>query len=368
MSDALKLSSFTPRIRDESRVGQLPTVGEKSVPCKVVPPELRAVALPIGRSVQLQSEDSSTLSKLIGRLRFRQLALLVALDDHRNLHRAANAVHLAQPTASKSVHDLESLFRSPLFDRMPTGMHPTEFGSVVCAFARRTVGELKRVATASDNRYCRSDKPLIIGITADLPMDRVAEAMAEIRRIWPRLAMKVICDSNDRLVDQMVEGEMELAVGYPTHCVRQEMIDYQLSGREAFCIVARQDHPLAREPSIDVYDLHRAAWILPSQNSFARHLIDRLLQRAEASSPANVLELNSVDMAIQMLLRSDLVGLLPECVATRHLLDGRLARLPIAVDNLFVEFGILTRRGEPLSPAALQLCQMLRRPNEAGIA
>ena len=34
------------------------------------------------------------LSRLVGRMRFSEFALLVALNDHRNLHRAARAVHL----------------------------------------------------------------------------------------------------------------------------------------------------------------------------------------------------------------------------------------------------------------------------------
>src|SRR5882762_6098502 len=81
--------------------------------------------------VRLPGNARFSICKLVGRLRFRHLSLLVALDEHRNLHRAAKAVHLAQPSASKLVHDLELLFGSSLFDRSPTGMQPTALGAVV---------------------------------------------------------------------------------------------------------------------------------------------------------------------------------------------------------------------------------------------
>src|ERR1700745_2424941 len=71
----------------------------------------------------------SMLSHLVGRLRYRQLALLVALGEHCNLHRAAEAVHMAQPSATKVVRELGRLFGFPLFERLPRGMHPTPLGA-----------------------------------------------------------------------------------------------------------------------------------------------------------------------------------------------------------------------------------------------
>src|SRR5271154_6360635 len=85
-----------------------------------------------------------SFTHLVGRLRFRHLALLAALDEHRNLRRAADAVHLAQPSATKLVHDLEVVFGFPLFERLPRGMQPTELGVEVLAFAHRMLVDLER--------------------------------------------------------------------------------------------------------------------------------------------------------------------------------------------------------------------------------
>src|SRR5687768_7550210 len=90
--------------------------------------------------------------QLLGRLRFKHLALLAALDDHRNLHRAAEAVHLAQPSATKMIHDLELIFGFSLFERLPRGMQPTELGAEVVAFANRMVVDLDRFAHDLDNK------------------------------------------------------------------------------------------------------------------------------------------------------------------------------------------------------------------------
>jgi len=60
--------------------------------------------------------------QLTRRLRFKQLALLVALDDHRNLHRADEAIHLTQPSATKLLRDVETICGFELFERLPRGM------------------------------------------------------------------------------------------------------------------------------------------------------------------------------------------------------------------------------------------------------
>jgi molybdenum-dependent DNA-binding transcriptional regulator ModE len=51
----------------------------------------------------------STLDVLMGRLRMKQLQLLIALDDHKSLHKASSAMSMTQSAASKALAELESM-------------------------------------------------------------------------------------------------------------------------------------------------------------------------------------------------------------------------------------------------------------------
>src|SRR6187399_1606311 len=51
---------------------------------------------------------------LLGRLRARHLALVVALDTHRSLRKAAAEIALTQPAATKLLHDLEDALGATL--------------------------------------------------------------------------------------------------------------------------------------------------------------------------------------------------------------------------------------------------------------
>lgn len=61
---------------------------------------------------------------LVNRLKFKHLALLVALDDARNLHQAAETINVAQPSASRMLSDIEEAFGFLLFERNARGMQP----------------------------------------------------------------------------------------------------------------------------------------------------------------------------------------------------------------------------------------------------
>ena len=48
---------------------------------------------------------------IAARLRLKQLRLLIALDDHGSLHRAADEMALTQPGATKSLREIEATLR-----------------------------------------------------------------------------------------------------------------------------------------------------------------------------------------------------------------------------------------------------------------
>jgi DNA-binding transcriptional LysR family regulator len=312
------------------------------------------------RRPPLLARDSSSVSKLLGRLRFKQLALLVALDEHRNLHRAANDVHLAQPSASKLVHDLESLFDAPLFERLPTGMQPTELGAVALAFACRALGDLKRVAADVDHRRASREAHLIIGTATDVLPDVVENATAAIKRRRPTLFVQFLSAASDEIINPLIEGRLDVVLGYLHGYSRHANVDYEVIGSEALCMVARLDHPLCRELPLSLCALNSASWILHPHTNSRPHVLAWSFLCAGLKPPANVVESSSLTMTLNMVLKNDAITILPECAVRAYLQSGQLIRLPVAVDLNSMEFGMLIRSGQPLCPTTAEFRELLR--------
>jgi DNA-binding transcriptional LysR family regulator len=303
----------------------------------------------------------SSLSHLIGRLRFRHLSLLVALGQHRNLHRAARAVHLAQPSATKLIHDLEQLFGIPLFERLPRGMQPTDLGAEVLAFAQRALVELQRFSEDLDRKRTGGYGQLIIGAIMGAAPDVVARATAEVKQERPLLAIRLMGETSDEIIAFLLQGKIDLAVGRFSNPLQHNLIDYEDLGNEELCIVARAEHPLAGQKRLQLSMLADTAWILQPLTSPARQIIEQEFGQLGMKTPADLVECTSIFATLQLLQKSDAVAMLPESVVRDHLKARLLTQLPIVVGKSLPGFGILTRRGEALSPTATDFIRALRK-------
>jgi DNA-binding transcriptional LysR family regulator len=310
--------------------------------------------------IEFSPRKDRSFPKLIGRLRFKHLSLLVALDEHRNLHRAANAAHMAQPNASKLIHDLELILGFPLFDRLPTGMRPTALGIPILDFARHTLHSLRRVGNEVDERKAGRDKHLIIGTTMEVASDVIAQAMSAIKIARPSLCVKFVGDNNEEIIDRVRQGKSELAVGQFGDIPDDDDIVYEAIGREPLCIVARKHHPLCRESRVNISALERACWILPPLSSSISQIVEQAFTQSGMNPPKDVVESHSSSATLTLLFGSEAVALLPESAVSSYVRANMLVKLPIW--NISpIEFGILWRGGEPLGAAAADFSRLLKR-------
>jgi len=303
----------------------------------------------------------SSLSHLIGRLRFRHLSLLVALGEHRNLHRAAKAVHLAQPSATKLIHDLEELFGVPLFERLPRGMEPSALGADVLVFARRSLVELQRFSEDLERKRTGGYGQLMIGAIMGAAPDVVARAMAEVKKERPLLAIRLMGETSDEIVALLLEGKIDLAVGRFSNPLQHNLVDYEDLGNEELCIVARTGHPLAAQKRLQLSMLAETPWILQPLTSPARQIIEQEFGQLGMKTPTDLVECTSIFATLQLLQKSDAVAMLPESVVRDHLKAELLRQLPLTVGKSLPGFGILTRRGEPITSMAADFIQALRK-------
>ncbi len=88
--------------------------------------------------------------QLRGRIKMRYLLLLVAIDDFRSVHKAAEAMHITQPAATKLLGGLEQLVGVRLFIRSARGLTPNHYGESLIRHARSVVASIDVAWTELD--------------------------------------------------------------------------------------------------------------------------------------------------------------------------------------------------------------------------
>ncbi|SAK92717.1 LysR family transcriptional regulator [Caballeronia fortuita] len=315
----------------------------------------------VSHSVSPSFSPSLSPIALVNRLKFKHLALLVALDDARNLHQAADTINVAQPSASRMLADIEEAFGFLLFERNARGMQPTPLGTAALAYARRSLADLTRFADDLDAKRRGGHGQLTVGAIMGAAPDVLAMAVTELKSERPLLNVRILGETSDQVVQLLHRREVDLALGRLTTPLQHNDFDFEPLAREAMRLVVRAGHPLAGNSEVTLEMLVGWPWILQPITSPARGLFEEELARAGLTTPADIVECASIFATLQLLQNSEAVAMLPESVVRDYLRAQLLIELPIEIGKSLSGFGLLRRKFETLSEPAEYFIALLRK-------
>lgn len=192
---------------------------------------------------------------LDGRLKFRHLILLIAVYEHGSVVRAAESLHLTQPAATRTLHELEALADLPLFVRVPRGMRPTVYGEALTEHARAVVAEIRRAGDHLTGLRQGLDGTVTVGTLLAGANVLLPRAVAGLKRERPRLTVVVREGTPDVLHPALLAGELDVIVGRvgstPTEGdgLRQRKLY-----REPIRLAVRSGHPLLDTADVTLAD------------------------------------------------------------------------------------------------------------------
>ena len=297
---------------------------------------------------------------LKARLKTRQLLLLIALDDHRNIHRAAEELHMTQPAASKQIKDLEEMLDVRLFDRLPRGMEPTMFGETMIRHARMALTSL---ALAHDDIVALKAGlagQVEVGVIMTPAMALLPKAIARVKEQAPMLRIGAHMEASNVLLDRLQRGTLDFMIGRILEKENSAGLIYEELTEEPACAVVRVGHPLLEAKQLELKDICTRAWILPPHGSILRHRFDMMFRRAGLAIPVNVVDTTALLLITALLQQTDALHVMPLEVAKYYASLRVLSILPIELPCKMDAFGIIRQQDHLLSPGADLLLKAVR--------
>jgi DNA-binding transcriptional LysR family regulator len=297
---------------------------------------------------------------LRARLKTRQLLLLIALDDERNIHRAANELNMTQPAASKQLKDLEDTLGVILFDRLPRGMRPTIYGEAMIRHSRMALTSLSKAHEDIVALKSGLSGQVDVGVILSPGLSLIPPAIASVKQHSPMLRIGVEVESSNILMARLLHGELDFLVGRILDEGSSHDLSYEELSDEPVCAVARVGHPLQSATSLSLSDLTDSPWIMAPKGSILRSRCEQMFRNSGLTPPTNVVDTTAILVITRLLQQTDFVYAMPTEVA-RYYAEARLLDiLPIELPCKMDGFGIITRRDQLLSPGALILQQAIR--------
>ncbi|WP_027801433.1 LysR family transcriptional regulator [Paraburkholderia dilworthii] len=304
----------------------------------------------------------NTLNVLLGKLRMKQLQLLIALDDQKSLHKAAGVMSMTQSAASKALQELESMFEAPLFERSKSGMIPNQLGHCVIRYARLVATDL--AALCQDVAEIRSGRGgrLAIGAIMGAIPDCVIPAINQLHAGQPNLSIEVVEDTSARMLTQLDDGRLDLVVGRAAVAADPSKYQYRPLADEPLSVVVGYGHPPLRRKEVTLADLADHRWVMYPSHMPLHALLEREMDLAGLTMPDNPISTASTFVTVALLQNTaDLVSLLPTAIAEMFVRQKMLRLVPVKLKSPSQTFGVVTRKGGVLSPPAGQFVELLRQ-------
>lgn len=300
------------------------------------------------------------------RLKPRQLMLVSAIAEEGNIHRAAQALNVSQPAASKLLKDLEDGLAVQLFERLPRGMRPTWYGETLVRHARIALASLREAGQDIDAiREGRLGEVRVGAITGPA-LSLLPVALATVSREQPDLRVQLQVESSDVLIESLAQGKLDIMVGRLFERHDKSALHYEKVGDEPVCAVARPDHPLLDARELTLARLQESQWIVPPRGSVLRHRFELMFGGAGLDAPRHIIETTALLFITRMLQGSDFLAVVPTDVGRYYAESGMVAILPIELSCSMDAYGLITRKDWLLSPAAQVVLQALRAAAAAG--
>lgn len=273
---------------------------------------------------------------LDGRLKFRHLLLFVAIADHGSLIKASEQLHITQPALSRALKELEVMLDVRLFDRVPTGVVPTEAGRIFLKHARTILGDVRNAAVELENFTGARMGTVRVGTHMAGANMLLPRAVGQLKQERPNLTIVVREGTPDVLESSLYGGDLDLVVGRLTSVTQQGLSQVPLY-REPIVLAVRRGHPALDLASPDLADLVRFSWILPLEQTSLRSELEQVFTSQDLPQPTNRIECTSMMTLRALLQEGDLIAALPMLVVQE---DVNLAILPIDLPSLRRPVGV----------------------------
>lgn len=309
-------------------------------------------------------DQRDTTPQLLNRLRMRQVALMLAIEERRTLRAAATHLGLTQPAATKMLHELESALGQTLFERVGRGLQLNPAGARVTGYFRSIRGSMEALNRELGELKLGSAGKFSVGSIMAASPGRLTNALLGLKEKYPLLSLEIAVDTSDKLHAQLLEGVLEVVIG---RLVEHPGVDctFRAIEDEALAIVVGNDHPLARKRKVELEQLLDYPWVLQPAGSPMRSLIDREFRDHHAVLPKGLVETGSILTTINLIRRSNLIAVIPAAVAESDAKHGMLHIVPYRFRQTLEAYGSLVRSDRPLSMPALEFLELLHAKDSA---
>ncbi|MGW5868475.1 LysR family transcriptional regulator [Streptomyces sp. NPDC055239] len=289
-------------------------------------------------------------------MQFQQLLYFVAVAETRHFTRAAEQVHVSQPSLSQQVRALEKELGAELFSRARGNIALTDAGEALLPLARRILADADTARIEVQELAQLRRGRIRLGATPSVCTGLLPDVLRAFHDRHPGIQLLLEESGSHDLVRELARGALDLAVVVlPLPSPSPALTTVELL-REDLVVVSSPDAPKFVGRTVRVADLQRERLVMFRHGYDLRELTVAAC-RAEGFEPEFAVEGGEMDAVLGFVQAGLGVAVVPRMVAERA---GRGLRMtPLARPTLHRTIALAHRSDVAPPRAARELQRML---------
>lgn len=286
-------------------------------------------------------------------MELRQLQYVIQIAAEKNFSRAAEKLHIAQPSLSQQLSKLEKEIGVMLFQRNTNSVELTHAGTIFVEKAQKVLDLINQIHIEMDDISQMRKGKLVVGSLPITGSHILPLVLPVFQEKYPEIEIVLIEDSSANLEVLTTKGQADISLlSIP---LQEPSLIYETVINEAIRLAAPPQHSLAsayrenNEP-IHIEALKDEPFVILKKGQGFREITLDLCKEA-GFSPNIVFESSNIE-TIQSLVAAGMgIALVPEMVTRTQWSDFAPAYLPLAQSPTRT-LVIAYRKGRYLSKAA----------------
>jgi LysR family transcriptional regulator, transcription activator of glutamate synthase operon len=301
-------------------------------------------------------------------MEMHQLTYFESVSRHLHFTRAAQELHVAQPSVSQQIRKLEHELGAPLFNRMKRHVTLTEAGKTFLPHARAVLQRLEEARLEVQELSGLRKGTLAVGAPPSVGTHLLPRALAKFSARHPGITLSFREAGSRTLVSLLEEGELDLAVVIQP--VRHPVLDTQPLIEEELLLAVPKSHHLASsgtaEKRVRLAQLSQEPFVLLREGAY--DLRDQTLAacRRAGFEPHVALDGGEMDSMLRFVAAGIGLAILPEMVLSDVDPDYGPVALHRLQPRLTRSLVIARRRDRYFSAAAREFTTVLEEAARAG--
>ena len=200
----------------------------------------------------------------------RHMKILVEVYRQNSVTKAAQALHLSQPSVSLAIKELEDYYGVELFTRMGRRIVPTECGNAFYGYAVHVVSLMDELETQMRNWDTLGG--LRLGASVTIGTHMLPSILKRASALYPDLTIKVLINNSTTIEEHIMDNTIDIGLIE----TRPELPDlvFEPFMKDNLCAIVCPGHPLSQKSSVTLPHLAQYPMLMREKGSAGRELLD----------------------------------------------------------------------------------------------